>query len=107
MREIERGGGRGRQSKGKAFAAAEGGCDVRQRGAIIVSGFHRAMITLTAEMAHNKRTLATPKCAAGREDKKKKTENRNGNRSKKKSRQTYLQFPQLKYPTLAKATAEI
>lgn len=37
------------------------GCDVRQRGAIIVSGFHRAMITLTAEMAHNKRTLATPK----------------------------------------------
>lgn len=37
------------------------GSDVRQRGAIIVSGFHRAMITLTAEMAHNKRTLATPK----------------------------------------------
>lgn len=46
-------------------AAAAAGRNVGQRGAIIVSGFHRAMITLTAEMALDKRRM-------GRHTKKKK-----------------------------------
>lgn len=66
-RERERKSGRKRKGNGVRSPAARGGCDVRQRGAIIVSGFHRAMITLTAEMAHNKRTFGYTKvrCRVG------------------------------------------
>lgn len=63
----ERKSGRKRKGKGVRSPVARGGCDVRQRGAIIVSGFHRAMITLTAEMAHNKRTFGYTKVRCRRE----------------------------------------